>query len=256
MGLGYGLNQDTAAHQDIHLAQHDHYQREQACHLRKPLQGWALLQRCGSIGESDFAHNTEGVLVAKKDYNQAKHSDEIDVPNLQVIKALQSLTSKGFVKTQFSWQWYYYILTPEGVEFLREWCVLRSCSSSPYPNSIAGCTFLLRLSLQPTKRLPDHNDQLEFVLVEGMVLTVLPVVVTAMTTVRRREVHLVSSGPSLLVSVGVLPESKDFLLALTCSPGGCYAKFCIWHRPTIIVRACILCLFSSAIAVGCTVQLT
>lgn len=48
------------------------------------------------------------------------------MPNLQVIKALQSLTSKGFVKTQFSWQWYYYVLTPEGVEYLREWCVQRS----------------------------------------------------------------------------------------------------------------------------------
>jgi len=62
----------------------------------------------------------EGVLVAKKDFNAAKHED-LDVPNLQVIKAMQSLTSKGFLKTQFSWQWYYYVLTPEGVEFLREW---------------------------------------------------------------------------------------------------------------------------------------
>jgi len=62
----------------------------------------------------------EGVLVAKKDYNLLKH-DELDVPNLEVIKALQSLTSKGLVKTQFSWQYYYYTLTPEGVEYLREW---------------------------------------------------------------------------------------------------------------------------------------
>ena len=30
----------------------------------------------------------EGVLVAKKDFNAPKH-DEIDVPNLQVIKAMQ-----------------------------------------------------------------------------------------------------------------------------------------------------------------------
>ncbi|KAG9218932.1 hypothetical protein CCMSSC00406_0000954 [Pleurotus cornucopiae] len=62
----------------------------------------------------------EGVMVAKKDYNAPKH-EELEVPNLQVIKALQSLTSKGYVKTQFSWQWYYYTLTPEGVEYLREW---------------------------------------------------------------------------------------------------------------------------------------
>ena len=38
---------------------------------------------------------------------------------------MQSLTSKGLVKTQFSWQWYYYVLTPEGVDYLREWCVPR-----------------------------------------------------------------------------------------------------------------------------------
>ena len=40
---------------------------------------------------------------------------------LQVIKACQSLTSRGYLKTQFSWQWYYYTLTPEGLDYLREW---------------------------------------------------------------------------------------------------------------------------------------
>ncbi|KAK7205255.1 40S ribosomal protein S10-B [Myxozyma melibiosi] len=62
----------------------------------------------------------EGVVVAKKDYNQPKH-DEIDTKNLYVIKALQSLDSRGFVKTRFSWQYYYYSLTEEGIEYLREW---------------------------------------------------------------------------------------------------------------------------------------
>ncbi|KAJ5777733.1 hypothetical protein N7520_000979 [Penicillium odoratum] len=62
----------------------------------------------------------EGVLVAKKDYNLPKHGD-IDTKNLYVIKALQSLDSRGFVKTRFSWQYYYYTLTPEGLDYLREW---------------------------------------------------------------------------------------------------------------------------------------
>ncbi|KMU87996.1 40S ribosomal protein S10 [Coccidioides immitis H538.4] len=62
----------------------------------------------------------EGVLVAKKDFNLPKHSD-IDTKNLYVIKACQSLTSRGYVKTRFSWQYYYYTLTPEGLEYLREW---------------------------------------------------------------------------------------------------------------------------------------
>ncbi|KAK0653216.1 40S ribosomal protein S10-A [Lasiodiplodia hormozganensis] len=62
----------------------------------------------------------EGVLVAKKDFNLPKHQD-IDTKNLYVIKACQSLTSRGYLKTQFSWQWYYYTLTPEGLDYLREW---------------------------------------------------------------------------------------------------------------------------------------
>jgi len=62
----------------------------------------------------------EGVLVAKKDFNLPKHGD-IDTKNLFVIKACQSLTSRGYLKTQFSWQYYYYTLTPEGLDYLREW---------------------------------------------------------------------------------------------------------------------------------------
>ncbi|KAJ3063908.1 hypothetical protein HDU98_000343, partial [Podochytrium sp. JEL0797] len=38
----------------------------------------------------------EGVMVAKKDFNAPKHND-VDVPNLQVIKALQSMESRGLV---------------------------------------------------------------------------------------------------------------------------------------------------------------
>lgn len=67
-----------------------------------------------------FIFSSEGVVVAKKDFNQPKH-DEIDTKNLFVIKALQSLTSRGYVKTQFSWQYYYYTLTEQGVEYLREY---------------------------------------------------------------------------------------------------------------------------------------
>lgn len=57
----------------------------------------------------------EGILVAKKDFNAPSHIDLHKIPNLQVIKACQSLTSRGYVKTQFSWQYYYYTLTNEGI---------------------------------------------------------------------------------------------------------------------------------------------
>ncbi|KIJ94839.1 hypothetical protein K443DRAFT_134591 [Laccaria amethystina LaAM-08-1] len=55
---------------------------------------------------------TSSRVLAKKDFNALKH-EELNVPNLEDIKALQSLTSRGYVKTQFLWQWYYYVLTPE-----------------------------------------------------------------------------------------------------------------------------------------------
>jgi small subunit ribosomal protein S10e len=37
------------------------------------------------------------------------------------LPAGQSLTSRGYLKTRFSWQYYYYTLTPEGLDYLREW---------------------------------------------------------------------------------------------------------------------------------------
>ena len=60
----------------------------------------------------------EGVLVVKKNYYQKEH-ESIPVPNIEVMKALQSLKSRGFVSETFSWQYYYYILTEEGITFLR-----------------------------------------------------------------------------------------------------------------------------------------
>ena len=62
----------------------------------------------------------EGVLVAKKDFFKAKH-DEIDVPNLEVLNLMKSLKSREFVRETFNWQYYYWYLTNEGIEYLREY---------------------------------------------------------------------------------------------------------------------------------------
>merc|ERR1711926_50879 len=62
----------------------------------------------------------EGVLVAMKDTHLAKHP-EIDVPNLHVIKALTSLKSRGYVKEQFAWRHFYWYLTNEGIQYLRDY---------------------------------------------------------------------------------------------------------------------------------------
>uniref|UniRef100_A0A4W5NE20 Ribosomal protein S10 n=1 Tax=Hucho hucho TaxID=62062 RepID=A0A4W5NE20_9TELE len=64
----------------------------------------------------------EGVMVAKKDVHLAKHPELADknVPNLHVMKAMQSLKSTGYVKEQFAWRHFYWYLTNEGIQYLRD----------------------------------------------------------------------------------------------------------------------------------------
>ncbi|GAB0099505.1 40S ribosomal protein S10b [Sergentomyia squamirostris] len=61
----------------------------------------------------------EGVMVAKKDFNAPKHPELENIPNLHVIKTMQSLESRGFVKEQFAWRHFYWYLTNKGIEYLR-----------------------------------------------------------------------------------------------------------------------------------------
>lgn len=68
----------------------------------------------------------EGVLYAKKDFNLAKHPLIESVPNLQVIKLMQSFKSKEYVRETFAWMHYYWFLTNEGIEFLRTYLNLPS----------------------------------------------------------------------------------------------------------------------------------
>merc|ERR1712054_612598 len=85
----------------------------------------------------------EGVMVAKKDCNKPKHDDpELPVKNIYVIKLLTSLKSRGYVTESFSWQWYYWYLTNEGIEYLREYLHL--------PAEIVPAT--LKQSRRPSSR--------------------------------------------------------------------------------------------------------
>merc|ERR1712073_129902 len=63
----------------------------------------------------------EGVMVAEKNFNAPKHPELEAVPNLQVIKALTSLKSRGYVKEQFAWRHHYWSLTNEGIQYLRDY---------------------------------------------------------------------------------------------------------------------------------------
>jgi len=60
----------------------------------------------------------EGVLVARKDATLDKH-EVIEVPNLHVMKLMNSLKSRDLVKEQFCWQRYYWTLNDKGIEYLR-----------------------------------------------------------------------------------------------------------------------------------------
>ncbi|KAL6765611.1 ribosomal protein S10 component of cytosolic 80S ribosome and 40S small subunit [Haematococcus lacustris] len=86
----------------------------------------------------------EGVLQAEKDYNKAKHSDELDIPNLQVIKMMQSFTSLELVTERFAWRHYYWFLTDKGIEYLREYLGL--------PQDVVPAT--LKKSQKPLERMP------------------------------------------------------------------------------------------------------
>jgi small subunit ribosomal protein S10e len=50
----------------------------------------------------------EGVLQAEKDFNLKEHPEIPGVPNLQVIKLMQSFKSQELVTERFSWRHYYW----------------------------------------------------------------------------------------------------------------------------------------------------
>merc|ERR1711879_234329 len=62
----------------------------------------------------------DGVMVALKDFNLPKHNELEKVRNLEVIKAMQSLKSRGYVRENFAWRHYYWYLTNEGIQYLRD----------------------------------------------------------------------------------------------------------------------------------------
>merc|ERR1712028_172434 len=91
----------------------------------------------------------EGVMVAKKDCNKAKHDDpELEVKNIYVIKLLTSLKSRGYVTERFNCQWYYWYLTNEGIAYLREYLHL--------PQEIVPNT--LKKSSRPQSRPGTESD--------------------------------------------------------------------------------------------------
>ncbi|RXM31481.1 hypothetical protein EOD39_6945 [Acipenser ruthenus] len=64
----------------------------------------------------------DGVLVAKKDKRpQSLHPEVPELTNLQVIRAMGSLKSRGYVRETFAWRHFYWYLTNEGIVYLRDY---------------------------------------------------------------------------------------------------------------------------------------
>ncbi|KAB2066923.1 hypothetical protein ES319_A09G192000v1 [Gossypium barbadense] len=131
----------------------------------------------------------EGVCHAKKDYNLAKHP-EIDLPNLQVIKLMQSFKSKEYVRETFAWMHYYWYLTNDGIEFLRTYLNL--------PSEIVPAT--LKKSTKPPGRLggpPGDRPRVHLALKETAQGLVTEMGTAEVLVVVTRKVPLqISSHPS------------------------------------------------------------
>ena len=91
---------------------HGFWSHCQHCLRRWRQWGWSPpFLHDGTISTPDsafFRALAEGVLQAEKDFNKPKHSDELDVPNLQVIKLMQSFVSRELVTERFAWRHFYW----------------------------------------------------------------------------------------------------------------------------------------------------
>lgn len=97
-------------------------------------------------------------MVAKKEFGKARHIS-IDVPNYQVIKVMQSLNSLGCVKTHFSWGYYYYNITNEGIEFVRKYLGL--------PNEIVPRTILSQPLVTASSGQKSRTDGMPRIITRG-----------------------------------------------------------------------------------------
>merc|ERR1712133_70837 len=91
----------------------------------------------------------DGVMVAIKDFILKKHNELEKVRNLEVIKAMQSLKSRGYVRENFAWRHYYWYLTNEGIQYLRDFLHL--------PPEIVPAT--LRKATKPSEGRYNARDQ-------------------------------------------------------------------------------------------------
>ncbi|XP_076812373.1 small ribosomal subunit protein eS10-like [Clavelina lepadiformis] len=62
----------------------------------------------------------EGVLLAEKNRFNPKHKELEPILNVEVISVCKSLKSRGYVEENYTWRHYYWKLTNEGIQYLRD----------------------------------------------------------------------------------------------------------------------------------------
>mmetsp|Transcript_42807 Transcript_42807/g.123791 ORF Transcript_42807/g.123791 Transcript_42807/m.123791 type:complete len:137 (+) Transcript_42807:74-484(+) len=75
----------------------------------------------------------EGVMCVKHDARACRHNELEDIPNLHVMMVLRSLCSRAYLTEKFNWQWHYYFLTNEGIDYLRE---ILNIPPQVFPNTL------------------------------------------------------------------------------------------------------------------------
>ena len=94
----------------------------------------------------------EGVLYAEKDHNLPKHP-EIEVPNLHVIKLMQSFKSKEYVTERFAWRHYYWWVLPSG------WGAVKRAAVSQGCRPVDWVQLLTSLSPRPAQVPDEHGHR-------------------------------------------------------------------------------------------------
>ncbi|XP_064010405.1 plectin [Pogoniulus pusillus] len=103
------------------------------------------LERLRAILELLFR---EGVLVAEKDPRPRRpHPQLPGVPNVEVLRAMGSLRSRGLVRETFAWRHYYWYLTDAGIAHLRQYLHLP-------PDIVPRSMQRVRHPAQPQRRAP------------------------------------------------------------------------------------------------------
>ncbi|OAF68526.1 40S ribosomal protein S10 [Intoshia linei] len=108
---------------------------------------------------------SEGVMIAHGTSRNARHfskqvkendvikTEEVHVPNWQIIQLMRSLVSRQFVRKSFCWNTAYYFLTEKGASFLREYLHL--------PAGVIPNTFNKHDATEEAKKYTSSDVRLE-----------------------------------------------------------------------------------------------